>query len=151
MNICQQVFVEWASQVAQWQRICLPAQETWVWSRGGEDLLEEEMATHCSVLTWEIPWTEEPGGLQSTGSQRVGHAWAHTHAICWVLVFSSSECIPRNGEFESYCNSTFNVLRTHQTISHIGWTILHFQNSSGTNRVPISSLSGFTLNWKVVV
>ena len=47
-------------------------QETWVCSRGWEDPLEEEMATHSSVLAWRIPWTEEPGGLQSIGSQRVG-------------------------------------------------------------------------------
>ena len=40
---------------------------------GHEDLLEKETATHCSVLAWKIPWTEEPGGLQSMGSQRVGH------------------------------------------------------------------------------
>ena len=40
---------------------------------GGEDPLEEEMATHSSILAWEIPWTEEPGKLQSTGLQRVGH------------------------------------------------------------------------------
>ena len=41
--------------------------------------LEKEMATHSSILSWEIPWTEEPGGLQSTGSQKVGHSWVHTH------------------------------------------------------------------------
>ena len=40
---------------------------------GQEDALKKEMATHCSILTWEIPWTEEPGRLQSMGSQRVGH------------------------------------------------------------------------------
>ena len=52
----------------------LPAiQETWVQSLGQEDPLEKEMATHSSILAWRIPWTEEPGGLQSTGSQRVGH------------------------------------------------------------------------------
>ena len=48
-------------------------QETWVPSLGGEDPLEEGMATYCSTLAWEIPWTEEPGRLQSMGSQRVGH------------------------------------------------------------------------------
>ena len=48
-------------------------QETQVPSLGGEDPLEEEMATHSSILAWEIPWTEEPGGLQSRGSQRVGY------------------------------------------------------------------------------
>ena len=52
----------------------LPAmQETWVQSLGWEDSLKEGMATHCSVLAWRIPQTEEPGGLQSMGSRRVGH------------------------------------------------------------------------------
>ena len=44
-------------------------QETQVWFLGREDLLEKEMATHSSILAWRIPWTEEPGGLQSTGLQ----------------------------------------------------------------------------------
>ena len=48
-------------------------QEMWVQSLGGLDSLDEEMATHSSILAWETPWTEEPGGLQSTGSQRIGH------------------------------------------------------------------------------
>ena len=48
-------------------------QETWVQSLDQEDPLEKETATHCSILAWEIPWTEEAGGLQSMGSQRVGH------------------------------------------------------------------------------
>ena len=48
-------------------------QETLVQSLGWEDPLEEEIATHSSILTWEIEWTEEPGGLQSMGLQRVGH------------------------------------------------------------------------------
>ena len=47
-------------------------QEMWVPSLGREDPLKKEMATHSSILAWEIPWTEEPRGLQSTGSQRVG-------------------------------------------------------------------------------
>jgi len=51
----------------------LPAmQETWTGSLGQEDPLEEEMATHSSILAWKIPWTGEPGRLQSIGSQRVG-------------------------------------------------------------------------------
>ena len=49
----------------------LPAkQEMWVQSLSWEDLLEKEIATHSSILAWEIPWTEEPGGLQSIGSQK---------------------------------------------------------------------------------
>ena len=52
----------------------LPAmQETWVRSLGWEDALQKGMATHSSILAWEISWTEEPGGLQSLASQRVGH------------------------------------------------------------------------------
>ena len=47
-------------------------QETWAQSLGWEDPPEKEVATHPSVLVWRIPWTEEPGGLESTGSQRVG-------------------------------------------------------------------------------
>ena len=49
-------------------------------SLGWGDPLDEEMATHSSVLAWEVPWTEEPGGLQSTGSQRAGHDLATAHA-----------------------------------------------------------------------
>ena len=45
-------------------------EETWIWSLCQEDPLEKEMATHSSILAWEIPWTEEPGGLQSMGSER---------------------------------------------------------------------------------
>ena len=52
----------------------LPARwETWVPSLGQEDPLEKGMAMHSSILAWRIPWTEEPGGLQSMGSQRVGY------------------------------------------------------------------------------
>ena len=55
----------------------LPAgQETWVWSLGWEDPLEDGMTTHFSTLAQRIPWTEEPGGLQSIGSHRVRHDWA---------------------------------------------------------------------------
>ena len=51
---------------------CLPIiRETWVQSLGREDLLEKEVATHCSILAWKIPWTVELGRLQSMGSQRV--------------------------------------------------------------------------------
>ena len=54
----------------------LPAvQKTWVWSLGQEDPLEKGIETHFSILAWRIPWTEEPGGLQSMGSQRVSHDW----------------------------------------------------------------------------
>ena len=58
------------------KKIHLPMQETWVRSLGWEDLLEKEMVSHSSILVWEIPWTKEPGGLQSMGLQRGRHNWA---------------------------------------------------------------------------
>ena len=61
------------SQVAQWVKNPPTMQETRVPSLGQEDPLEEEMVTHPCILVWRIPWTEELGGLQSTGSQRGGH------------------------------------------------------------------------------
>ena len=63
----------WASLVAQIVKNPPAMQETWVSSLGWEDPLEEGMATHSGILAWRIPWTEEPGGLRSIGSQRVGH------------------------------------------------------------------------------
>ena len=62
-----------ASLVAQRVKRLPAMQETWVRSLGREDPLEKEMAAHSSILVWRIPWTEEPGGLQSTGLQRVRH------------------------------------------------------------------------------
>jgi len=69
----------WASLVAQMAKNPPTMRETWVCPLGWEDPLEEEMATHSSILAWRIPWTEEPCGLQSMGSPRVGHDWATKH------------------------------------------------------------------------
>ena len=63
----------WASLVTQIVKNLLAMQETQVRSLGGEDPLEKGMAIHPSILAWRILWTEEPGGLQSMGSQRIGH------------------------------------------------------------------------------
>ena len=70
--------------MAQTVKNLLAMQETWVQSLGQEDILEKEMATHSSILTSRIPWTEEFGELQSMGSQRVGHNWVtNTFIIPW--------------------------------------------------------------------
>ena len=68
-------FLEWASLVAQIVKNPPAVWDTWVLSLGQEDPLEEEMTTHSSILAWRIPWTEEPGWLQSMGLQRVGLDW----------------------------------------------------------------------------
>ena len=76
---------EWASLMAQ-QVKNLPAvketQKMRVQSLGQEDPLKKEMSAHSSILAWEIPWTEEPGRLQSMGSQRVGQNWETKHTLC---------------------------------------------------------------------
>ena len=72
------LFIKWPSShgaflVAQLVKNLPAVQDTLVRSLGWEDPLEKEMVTHSSILAWKISWTEEPGGLQSMGSQRAGH------------------------------------------------------------------------------
>ena len=77
MNFLTNQYIYRASQVAlvvKKKKTRLPMQGMWVRSLGLEDPLEKETATHSNILAWEIPRTEEPGGLQSMGSQRVRHA-----------------------------------------------------------------------------
>ena len=84
----------------------------WVWSLGGEDPLEEEMATHSSILAWEIPWTGKPVGLQSMGLQRVKHNRVtkpshiiHTHTCntcIHMYSFTVAEVYPRPGALKAH-------------------------------------------------
>ena len=73
--------------MTQWVKNLREMQETQIWSLSWEHHLEGSMATHCSILAWRIPWTEEPGGVQSVGSQRAGHLLSdftftcHFHAL----------------------------------------------------------------------
>ena len=69
------VIIYWTSLVAQTVKRLSIMRETWVWSLGREDPLEKEMTTHSSTLAWKMPWTEEPGRLQSMGLWRVRHTW----------------------------------------------------------------------------
>ena len=74
LQIFKNSTLHWLSKSCEWLNEGLPAmQETRVRFLGREDPLEKEMATHSSTLAWKIPWMEEPGRLQSMGSQRVGH------------------------------------------------------------------------------
>ena len=88
--------LQWTSLVAQMVKNLPGMRETWVQSLGQEDTLEKRMATHSSILTWRISWTEEPGRLQSVGSQRVRHDWATNN-----LTFTETkglECRPKKWE-----------------------------------------------------
>ena len=78
----------WASLVAQTVKNQPAIQETQVWSLSWEDPLKKGMTTHSSILAWEMPWTERPGGLQCMGLQRVGHNWVPN------IVSSSSSSSP---------------------------------------------------------
>ena len=85
-------------------------QEIWVWSLGEEDPLEKGMATHSSILAWSIPWTELTGGLQSMGSQRVGHNWATNTNYRNTASFWPGERVNRN-QRRGACNSIWFFLR----------------------------------------
>ena len=101
-----------ASLVAQVVKNLPPMRETLVQSLGQEDPLEKGMATHSSILAWKIPWTEEPGGLQSMGLQRVGHDrvtntdtqgelsdWTAKNTEAYCLTFGEAESLKsRNQE-----------------------------------------------------
>ena len=72
-------------------------QETWVWSLGQEDALEEGTATHSSILAWRIPWTEEPGGLQSIWSKRVGH-----DCVTFPFIYITTCKVDDQGVFDAW-------------------------------------------------
>ena len=78
--------------------------ETWAWFLGREDPLEKEMATHSSIVAWRIPWMEEPGGLQSTEWQRVGHDWVTSLSLFiigdWNAKVGSQETPGVTGNFD---------------------------------------------------
>ena len=99
-------------------------QEMQVWSLGQEDSLEEERATHSSILAWEVPRTEEPGGLQSTGSQRVRHKWMCSHFLIYETGMTA--CI------QSACEHRMNKYM--QSLQNIAWTSQDSLIQQGTIR-----------------
>ena len=90
-----------ASLVAQTVKNMSAMWETWVLSLGWDDSLEEGTASHSSILAWRIPCTEEPGRLQSMGSQRVGHSWVNK-----LIIERFSECLWFYKGLEKDCNSS---------------------------------------------
>ena len=122
----------------------LPAmQETQVQSLCQEEpLTEERIATHYSIVTWEIAQTEEPGGLQSMGSQRVGHnegSWAHTQSLLssWILFFQLVSCtlsLKGRGELlciwkesgKSYCWLSFRFPHTFKELCSLLMYLTHY-------------------------
>ena len=139
-----------ASQVAQTVKNLPAVQETWVLFLGWEDPLEKEMATTLALLPGELPWTGEPGGLQSVGSQRTGHDWA---TKC-----STGEVLSIYLDTKSYLASGWHKPRTLLTSCNAGvspsdkeflvhgpwcwgWVTLH---SKDTSIIRATHLSFFT-------
>ena len=116
-------------------------QEIWVRSLGQEDSLKKGMGTHSGILTWRIPWTEEPGRLQSTGSQRVRHDWviltsSHfadlLHFVPFILSHHASVCLLSTNLFclnspTSFAGTTLLLNPSYQLIiSDIFFLVLEF-------------------------
>ena len=120
----------------------LPAkQETWDWSLGWEDPLEKEMATHSSILAWQIPWTEEPGGLQSMGWKK---SW--TWLSDWT---TTTPCLPESWEgsremmyvtgthFEKKTSPMENKVIIHILIDFLFFLLIIITSAVSTIQVPL--------------
>ena len=135
-----------AITVAQWLK-CLPTMwDTRVRSLGWEDTLEKEMATHSSILAWRIPWREEPGRLQSMGSQRVGHDFTFTFMVFPAVVYGCESSTTKKAEYQRidafepwYCR---RVLR-------VPWTARRSNLSILKEIGPEYSLEGLMLKLKL--
>ena len=119
-QLVQTLSLSWASLVAQMVKNLPAKQKTWARSLGWEDILKKGMATHSSILAWRIPWTEEPGGLQSMAAQRVRHDWATDTFtfMSWIsgcvskpkfFVFKELKVPPRNRDRIEFISSTIVV------------------------------------------
>ena len=114
----------------------LPAmQETWVLSLGQEDPLDKEMATHSSTLAWKIPWTEEPGRLQSMGSQRVGHNWATSLSLCTTL--KRNYAMRKTKDFRSYGICTYSPISRCRCNSSMAYFLVLLRLLTLTKGYPI--------------
>ena len=123
--------VNWASLVVQTVKNLPTIRETDNRSLGWEDHLEKGMATHSSILAWEISWTDEPGGLQPIGSQRVVHDWATKHSTERVNGLKSYLCISisPHGHVNSCCCSLAQscpTLCVPMDSSMPGFPVLHY-------------------------
>ena len=92
--------------------------KTQVWSLGWEDPLEKEMAIHSSTVAWKIPWTEEPGRLQSMGSQRLRHDWATSRHFIYVHIYDFVSAFIFGRAGSSFCTRAFSSCGTQA--SHCG-------------------------------
>ena len=119
--------------------------ETRVWALGWEDSLEKEMATYCSTIAWKIPWTEEPGRLQSMGLQRVWHDWASLRAwsqglIGYLKEFRFGPMAMESHPGEGWKN-WINILGDHSKLQLFSCVRLFTTSGLQHARLPCLSLS----------
>ena len=93
--------------------------ETWVWSLGWEDPLEESMVTHSSILAWRIPWTEEPGELESMASQRVGYDWVTKHRTGFNSTWTETSRRKGRGTRDQISNIHWIIVKAREFPKHI--------------------------------
>ena len=129
----------WASLVAQVVKNPPAMQETQVRSLGQGELLEKGMATHFSILAWRIPWTEEPGGLQSIESQRVRHNWSESMHTCIVdlqcsVNFCYSPWDHKESDTTETNSFTFSFHGSHYERAHLSWDIQYDSTMAKTAR-----------------
>ena len=125
-----------AALVAQRLKRLLAIWETWVRSLGQEDPLEKEMVTHSSILAWRIPWMEEPGGLQSMGSQRVRHDWTTSLSLShvrrgkgalWVPFYKGINTIHEGFTLISYHFPKAHILIPPLNTIRLGFQLVNFR------------------------
>ena len=109
-----------ASLVAHIVKKLIAMQETWIRSLGQKDPLEKEMATHSSIFAWRIPWTEEPGRLQSMASQRIGYNLG-TFTFTFSCMFYCFEVRNQSRDIQQHSSSNVPAM-------HCSWTLLIFYN-----------------------
>ena len=144
MHIFMTPFSEWrASLVAQMLKSLPAVLETRVWSLGWEHPLEKRTATHSSILAWSVPWTEEPGGLQSVGLQRVRHNsvtelfWNEAKYI-WICCYSVAQLCPTLCDPMDSSTPGFPVLHH---LPELAQTHVHWVSDAIQPSCPLSSPS----------
>ena len=115
--VCGEEHVLWTSLAAQMVKRLPTMWVTWVCPLGWEDPLEKGMAAHSSIFAWKVPWTEEPGRLQSTGLQTVGHDWATSLSLSACITIQALAVVP--AAHKSYVTLSIFLNVTGSCFSHL--------------------------------
>ena len=120
--------------------------ESWVRFLGGEDPLEKDMATHSSVLAWRIPWTVEPGRLQSMGSERVGHNWTTPLSFSFHLPLK----VQINIMVHAWCCTFYGFWQMYNDVYSSLWHKQYFHRPPNTLSTAYLSLLTSSDSWHLI-